>query len=157
MIAIPVALKIKFEDRLTEKAIPKKSHGFYTKWLRYYLDFCHKYQFPYAKKESLAPFLRKLHEKKQTKTQKQQASDAVAVYYGLIQEKHLPSKPSADTKSIGNGRVAFKETRQFHGKKAPSQNFFSQSASFPGATSVSESSRQKKPAPERRLVLPKAE
>ena len=67
MIAIPSALKIKFEDRLTEKAIPRETHGFYTKWLRYYLDFCHKYHFPYAKKESLAPFLRKLDEKKTDK------------------------------------------------------------------------------------------
>ena len=69
MIAIPSALRAPFEERLLEKAIPKKTHWSYIKWVRYYLDFCEKYDFPDATKESLAPFLRKLKEKNQTKEQ----------------------------------------------------------------------------------------
>jgi hypothetical protein len=67
MIAIPSALRAPFEKRLLEKAIPRKTHLSYIKWLRYYLDFCEKYDFPDADKESLAPFLQKLKEKNQTK------------------------------------------------------------------------------------------
>ncbi len=64
MFAIPTALRAQFEEHLLEKAIPKKTHWFFIKWLRYYLDFCEKYDFPDAKKDSLASFLRKLQEKK---------------------------------------------------------------------------------------------
>jgi len=35
-------------------------------------------------KESLAHFLRKLQEKKQSKVQQQQAADRIAIYYELI-------------------------------------------------------------------------
>jgi len=31
---------------LRNTAVPKKMHGLYRKWLRYYLDFCKKYDFP---------------------------------------------------------------------------------------------------------------
>ena len=51
------------------------------KWLRLYLDFCQKYKFNQAYKESLAHFLNKLREKNQTDQQQEQASDAISMYY----------------------------------------------------------------------------
>ena len=56
MLSIPQTLRAPFEERLLEKAIPGKAHWSYIKWLRYYLDFCRKYDFPAEKKESLTPF-----------------------------------------------------------------------------------------------------
>jgi hypothetical protein len=56
MFAIPTALRAQFEERLLEKAIPRKMHWFFIKWLRYYLDFCKKYNFADAKKESFLSF-----------------------------------------------------------------------------------------------------
>jgi len=41
------------------------AHGNYKKWLQYYLDFCKKYQHPYADSETLPVFIDKLKEKKQ--------------------------------------------------------------------------------------------
>ena len=74
MLNIPTALLTKFETSLRNLSIPKSLHGTYKKWLRYYLDFCQKYHFPHAQRESLPHFLNKLQEKKQTRSQQQQAS-----------------------------------------------------------------------------------
>jgi integron integrase len=84
MLTLPSALRTEFETCLRNAAIPKPAHAAYTKWLRYYLDFCQKYHFPHAQKESLPHFLHKLQEKKQTKAQQQQASHAVSLCYELM-------------------------------------------------------------------------
>lgn len=84
MLPIPAALQTQFEAGLCNQAMPKHTHGLYKKWLRYYLDFCHKYHLPQAHKDSLDPFFNKLQEKKQTQAQQQQASQAIALYYELI-------------------------------------------------------------------------
>ena len=52
MLSIPPALQTQFEECLRNTAVPKKMHGLYKKWLRYYLDFCKKYDFPNAQRES---------------------------------------------------------------------------------------------------------
>jgi hypothetical protein len=94
MLPIPEPLQTQFEAGLRNKAIPKHTHGLYKKWLRYYLDFCHKYELPHGHGDSLVPFLNKLQEKKQTKAQ-QQASQAIALYDALIHARdartHVPS------------------------------------------------------------------
>jgi len=75
------------------------------KWLRYYLDFCHKYHAVPTRRESLSLFLGKLQEKKQTKAQQRQASDAVSLYYELLQypepqgNAHTPAKVSLSEKT----------------------------------------------------------
>ena len=47
----------------------KNNQAVYQKWLRYYLDFCRKYNFSQTQRGSLTHFLMKLQEKKQTKAQ----------------------------------------------------------------------------------------
>ena len=66
MLNIPPALLTQFETCLRNRSVPKPQHGAYTKWLRYYLDFCRKNNFSHAQRESLSNFLNKLQEKKQT-------------------------------------------------------------------------------------------
>ena len=96
MLNLPSALRTEFDTCLRHAAIPKPAHAAYTKWLRYYLDFCQKYHFPHAQKESLPRFLHKLQEKKQTKVQQQQASHAVSLYYELMRFRDSHSDvPSA--------------------------------------------------------------
>ncbi|MCI0485087.1 MAG: integron integrase [Blastocatellia bacterium] len=84
MINIPPALLAQFETCLRNKGIPKPQHSDYIKWLRYYLDFCRKYNFPHAQRESLPHFLNKLQEKRQTRAQQQQASEAISLYYEIV-------------------------------------------------------------------------
>ena len=50
---MPKALVDKFNDWLGREAVDTNRHGEYRKWLRYYLDFCHKYGHGYLDKKSL--------------------------------------------------------------------------------------------------------
>ena len=99
MLNIPSSLRAQFEAYLQEKAIPKNTQALYQKWLRYYLDFCRKYNFPQTQRRSLTHFLMKLHEKKQTKAQQDQASHSISLYYELILAEdtllNVPSLPKA--------------------------------------------------------------
>ncbi len=65
----------------------KNNQAAYQKWLRYYLDFCRKYNFSQTQRGSLTHFLMKLQEKKQTKAQQDQASHSILLYYELILAK----------------------------------------------------------------------
>jgi hypothetical protein len=89
MIGIPPPLEAVFERWLQKKAIHTGTHSVYKKWVRFYLDFCHKYGFPASNRDSLSPFLHKLREKRQTKTQQDQAADAIGLFY-LALRKRLP-------------------------------------------------------------------
>ena len=42
-----------YSNLLEHRGIPGKNHYHFQKWLRYYLDFCYKYQFILADKDSL--------------------------------------------------------------------------------------------------------
>jgi len=57
MLQLPLALRAEFDPCLRRAGIPKPAHAAYTKWLRYYLDFCQKYHVPPAQPESLPRFL----------------------------------------------------------------------------------------------------
>jgi hypothetical protein len=79
-------------------------HPFYLKWLRYYLDFCEKYQFSHGQASSLPHFLRKLQEKKQSPVQQDQAGHAIMLYYELFQspEPEIPVRASSQAIAAGN-------------------------------------------------------
>jgi len=92
MIGIPPPLEAEFERWLRKKAIHSGTHSVYKKWVRFYLDYCHKYGFPASHKDSLPPFLRKLREKRQTKIQQDQAADAIGLLYLAFEEKASSAK-----------------------------------------------------------------
>ena len=58
-----------------KKQSQKELCPYYKKWLRYYLDFCHKYNHEFSVKKSLAHYINKLKEKSQT-DQQQNSPDA---------------------------------------------------------------------------------
>lgn len=72
-----------YDKHLDNKAVPKKAHFYYKKWLRYYLDYCYKYNYNQIDKESLNLFIGKLKEKNQNDQQLKQAFHAVSLYYEL--------------------------------------------------------------------------
>ncbi len=84
MIIIPPDLLGRFESTLNQKSVPNQSRNYYKKWLRYYLDFCQKYNHPISTKESLGQFIKKLQEKNQTPGQQKQASDAISLYFDML-------------------------------------------------------------------------
>ena len=83
MLTIPADLQVKFDEHLRNRKIPLNVYGAYKKWLRYYLDYCHKYQTHPEQKKSLPLFTDKLREKQQTADQIMQAVAAVKMYYAL--------------------------------------------------------------------------
>jgi len=93
MLKISDSLKAQFNSALAKKKIPRTYQGHYLKWLRYYLDFCHKYGFNESDPRSLSGFIRKLEEKKQTEMQREQAGKAVHMYYGLVRSDPQENKP----------------------------------------------------------------
>lgn len=44
MLVLPLDLIQKFQALLTQAGVPINQRSYYHKWLRYYLDFCHKYR-----------------------------------------------------------------------------------------------------------------
>ena len=83
MLKIPKSIISLFGDFLSKKRIPIVSHQYYKKWLRYYLDFCHKYGFRFLDAGSLPHFINKLKEKRQNGAQQKQAHESIRLFYEL--------------------------------------------------------------------------
>ena len=117
MIQIPSDIRIDFDALLVKKGIPERFHFNYRKWLRYYLDFCHKYHFQQSNKENLSHFIKKLQEKNQTKGQQRQASHAVSLYYEIAQfnsqsnsiEGTIPTKKEGLKLTHANWKTVFND------------------------------------------------
>ncbi len=107
MLDIPSALRVQFDEQLEQLCVPKEMHWDYRKWLRYYLDFCHKYHFPITQKEILTKYISKLKEKKQTRSQQSQAFDAIKIFYKLHNTAvttGAASQTNLDQKSPGGSK-----------------------------------------------------
>ena len=83
MLKIPPVILGPFERLLDVHSVPESDYPNYKKWLRYYLDFCHKYNFDKADKGSSDLFINKLQEKKQSEQNRAQAKTAVSIYYNI--------------------------------------------------------------------------
>ena len=83
MKVIPQALMRLFDECLNAKGIAPEFHGFYRKWLRFYLDFCEKYNTDPQKPDSLPDFINKLRDKNQPEPFQKQAYRSVLIYYDL--------------------------------------------------------------------------
>jgi len=100
MLKISVEFLDQYSRFLADNNVPKPSHGHYQKWLRYYLDFCHKYGHIALDNDSLTGFIRKLHEKNQTIYQQKQASHTVQLYYQLMEQNSSDKKRLPDTSKL---------------------------------------------------------
>ena len=121
----PVLLK-SYKFVLQMNKIPPKNHGYYIKWLRFYLDFCQKYGFREADPGSLPPFIEKLRSKKQNVNFLQQASHAVHLFYALSRQESTAKSYTPEVDSVQN--VTAREN-----EKTPSTKGFAKEAtsSFP--------------------------
>lgn len=84
MIQIDPQTIKKYKMVLINNHIPETDSHFYLKWLRYYLDFCHKYQFEKDNRASLPLFVEKLKSKGQNLGQQNQAGHAIKLFYGSL-------------------------------------------------------------------------
>ncbi len=87
MLKVPPALIAKYDRLLVNSEAQPKEYPAYRKWLRYYLDFCKKYDHEYADSESLLLYIDKLKSKKQNLFQQNQAQKAVKLYYAGLEKQ----------------------------------------------------------------------
>lgn len=98
MLKIPDEVQNRYNEVLKQKKIKPELHGYYLKWLRFYLDFCDKYDHLSAKSVSLDFFQRKLQDKNQNELQRDQAGEAVRLYYLCLEVKPDKSEPQSRLK-----------------------------------------------------------
>ncbi|NOR68828.1 MAG: tyrosine-type recombinase/integrase [Methylomarinum sp.] len=80
MLKLPDLLIQKFNDLLLSKSFSDKDRAVYKKWLRFYWDFCHKYQHDVFRSGSLSLFVQKLQDKDQSVQQQNQAKHSVSLF-----------------------------------------------------------------------------
>ena len=99
MLKLPANLNQPFDNFLLEKKFSDKERFFYKKWLRFYWDFCHKYYHDAFHTDSLPLFLQELHEKRQTEQRRNQAKQAVSLFYEM---QNVSKQPIPRNKGVSN-------------------------------------------------------
>ena len=101
MRKIPDKLSTWYNRRALERAgLSQADRSLWQKWLRYYLDFCAKYQHPPRDPDSLPLFLQKLSSKNQTADQQAQAAEAVQLFYDVVTEMGETERAPDDPERI---------------------------------------------------------
>ena len=98
MIQIPADIHSAYTSFIEQRGVKAGQHRYYVKWLRYYLDFCHKYNVKQTAQVSLAAFTGKLKEKKQAENLRKQAHHAVSLFYEM---GHLSGRKTRNGTSYG--------------------------------------------------------
>lgn len=81
MLPIPEDVLVRFNEVLIQRIANTSTHGYYRKWLRYFLDYCQKYSPPEARSERVRLFIEKLKSKKQSDQQCNQAAHAISLFF----------------------------------------------------------------------------
>jgi len=103
MLNVPGEMQGKYFAFLKRKGVSSREHYFFLKWLRYYLDFCVKYQFLQTERRSLDRFLGKLSEKNQTPAQQEQATRAIHFFFEFISRERISQRPKAESAMAESG------------------------------------------------------
>jgi hypothetical protein len=102
ILVVPQAVRDGYGEFLIGKGITHQDQYTCQKWLRFYLDFCSKYQHDATSSGSLDAFLIKLTEKKQPHQQKNLAQKAVRFYQSFMAQ----SSPEQGSESQTGLRIA---------------------------------------------------
>ena len=124
MEKIPQQLLKQFDAKLIKTRISTKNYSFFRKWLRYYIDFCSKYDHDSKNTESLPYFINKLRGKRQSRQHQKQAYDAILIYYEIFGiHPNWPEKPSPGNRfenevpGVHEKAVAYTKNEAFVNKK----------------------------------------
>lgn len=108
MLTIPSNLTRLFEALLAKQDIPVNQRPSYHKWLRYYLDFCQKYSLESSERHHLSGFDEKLRTKNRSESQRQQARQAITVYYqGIVGHPVAHLKNQAEAMAQAKSQFSF--------------------------------------------------
>jgi len=141
MIQVEPVLLEKYKLVLQANKIPQNMQGYYLKWLRFYLDFCHKYGFGENHPGSLPPFIEKLRSKKQNAGLLPQASHAVNLFYSLFRQEPVSKPYTFKVESTQN--VTVKENKKGPSTKGFTREEASGFSAGPPMTDQAKDSKQK--------------
>lgn len=88
MLVVPTEVRVRYAAFLVQKGVAPVYVNKCQKWLRYYLDFCEKYQHKTKSTQGLDAFIVKLTEKKQSVAARKEAKRAIQLY----QEYFIPNR-----------------------------------------------------------------
>lgn len=86
MLQTPPEVAARFDAAMLATGVAEHHRPHFCRWLRFYLDFCDKYRSEPADAASLRAFEEKLRSKGQAPWQRQQAHQAVVLYWSLRTE-----------------------------------------------------------------------
>jgi hypothetical protein len=113
VIKVPANRIKEYTTFIELQRVPQRHQHYYAKWLRYYIDFCHKYGFPDRETRSLYAFLEKLEEKKQAEYLRKQAYHAVTLFQTMAVE------PAGNKSLVNNIKAdqSLPASQNIHNKK----------------------------------------
>jgi hypothetical protein len=122
LIDIPKALLIEYRAHLKAHGIAAGRTPELERWLRYFLDFCLKYQTSGTDSERLHLFMLKLREKNQTEEHRLRAFRAVSLYFELlkgmgqgrgevVQMAPVLNETHSGASSVGQSHIDLHESR----------------------------------------------
>lgn len=152
MLAIPPELTRRYESRLAQQNVVAGQRPHYHKWLRYYLDFCHKYGFTPTDRQSLPAFQEKLRTKHQPETLCQQAGHAISLYWQMVSPAaagpHAPHGTAAPLNTAENRNIS-RTMVEYGPSQFPAEKPSVGSSAPPSRSPVSS---QPLPRPERAMI-----
>ncbi|WP_136796580.1 integron integrase [Desulfosediminicola ganghwensis] len=99
MLVVPTEVRVRYAEFLAQRGVAQIYVNKCQKWLRYYLDFCEKYQHETATTRGLDAFLVKLTEKNQNVATRQEAQRAIQLYLDfLVLKRSAGSRPKRPEK-----------------------------------------------------------
>lgn len=104
MLPVPSNLALRYDAILESQPIDARYHVHYRKWLRFYLDYCHNYDFDPDLKTSFPHFNNKLREKSQPETLRRQAHHAITLYFRMMRE---PEEIKAEPQGMKSRRSSY--------------------------------------------------
>jgi site-specific recombinase XerC len=84
MVQLPPHLFSQYRSFCADNGVNGSEFADHLKWVRYFLDFCEKYQVTGDDAERTESFLDKLRQKGQSEQKRQQAGKAVSLYFDMI-------------------------------------------------------------------------
>ncbi len=100
MILLPDHLAARYQAYCRGCGIMDADRAHYLKWLRFFMDFCEKYQITSEPDERIQRFLEKLQQKHQDVEQRRHARHAVTLYFTMLNNSNAGRKTTArDTDS----------------------------------------------------------
>jgi hypothetical protein len=90
MLPIPNDVAAAFMAVQEKRGVPSSFRSDFTKWLRYFLDFCSKHHPPASKSDQVRLFVDKLKSKGQSTEKQEQAAYAVSLYFESQRQAKMP-------------------------------------------------------------------